>query len=53
MITGDNPFTAAAIAREEGVDDFLAQAKPERYFAVNKSGASSKTGWGFLCRSAC
>ena len=30
MITGDNPLTAAAIAREAGVDDFLAQATPER-----------------------
>jgi K+-transporting ATPase ATPase B chain len=29
MITGDNPMTAAAIAAEAGVDDFLAQAKPE------------------------
>jgi len=29
MITGDNPLTAAAIARESGVDDFLAQATPE------------------------
>jgi K+-transporting ATPase ATPase B chain len=29
MITGDNPLTAAAIAREAGVDDFLAQATPE------------------------
>lgn len=29
MITGDNPFTAAAIAAEAGVDDFLAQATPE------------------------
>jgi K+-transporting ATPase ATPase B chain len=29
MITGDNPLTAAAIAREEGVDDFLAEAKPK------------------------
>ena len=28
MITGDNPLTAAAIAREAGVDDFLAQATP-------------------------
>ena len=27
MITGDNPLTAAAIAREAGVDDFLAQAR--------------------------
>ena len=30
MITGDNPLTAAAIAGEAGVDDFLAQATPER-----------------------
>ena len=29
MITGDNPLTAAAIADEAGVDDFLAEATPE------------------------
>src|SRR5205085_5059301 len=29
MITGDNPRTASAIAREAGVDDFLAEATPE------------------------
>ena len=29
MITGDNPLTAAAIAAEAGVDDFIAQARPE------------------------
>jgi potassium-transporting ATPase ATP-binding subunit len=29
MITGDNPLTAASIAAESGVDDFLAEAKPE------------------------
>jgi K+-transporting ATPase ATPase B chain len=29
MITGDNPLTAASIAAEAGVDDFLAEAKPE------------------------
>ena len=29
MVTGDNPLTAAAIAREAGVDDFIAEAKPE------------------------
>ncbi|HTV72315.1 MAG TPA: potassium-transporting ATPase subunit KdpB [Candidatus Acidoferrales bacterium] len=29
MITGDNPLTASAIARESGVDDFLAEATPE------------------------
>jgi len=34
MITGDNPLTAAAIAREAGVDDFLDQAKPEDKLAL-------------------
>ncbi|OGI09789.1 MAG: potassium-transporting ATPase subunit B [Candidatus Melainabacteria bacterium RIFCSPLOWO2_02_FULL_35_15] len=29
MITGDNPLTASTIARESGVDDFIAEAKPE------------------------
>ena len=29
MITGDNPLTAATIAKESGVDDFIAEAKPE------------------------
>ena len=34
MITGDNPLTAAAIAHEAGVDDFIAQAKPEDKLAL-------------------
>jgi K+-transporting ATPase ATPase B chain len=34
MITGDNPLTAAAIAREAGVDDFIAEAKPEDKLAL-------------------
>jgi K+-transporting ATPase ATPase B chain len=34
MITGDNPMTAAAIAAEAGVDDFLAQATPEAKLAL-------------------
>jgi K+-transporting ATPase ATPase B chain len=34
MITGDNPLTAAAIALEAGVDDFLAEAKPEDKMAL-------------------
>ncbi len=34
MITGDNPLTAAAIAAESGVDDFLAQATPEAKLAL-------------------
>ncbi|MGD0387762.1 MAG: potassium-transporting ATPase subunit KdpB [Tepidisphaeraceae bacterium] len=37
MITGDNPLTAAAIAKEAGVDDFLAQAKPEDKLALLKA----------------
>ena len=36
MITGDNPLTAAAVAAEAGVDDFLAQAKPEDKMALIK-----------------
>ena len=34
MITGDNPLTAAAIAQEAGVDDFLAEATPEEKMAL-------------------
>src|SRR5690349_21815037 len=34
MITGENPVTAAAIAAEAGVDDFLAQATPEAKLAL-------------------
>jgi len=34
MITGDNPLTAAAIAKEAGVDDFLAEATPEAKLAL-------------------
>lgn len=37
MITGDNPLTAAAIAKEAGVDDFLAQATPENKMELIKS----------------
>jgi K+-transporting ATPase ATPase B chain len=36
MITGDNPVTAAVIAEEAGVDDFLAQATPEAKLALIK-----------------
>jgi potassium-transporting ATPase ATP-binding subunit len=43
MITGDNPLTAAAIAREAGLDDFLAQAKPEDKLAlIRKEQAKGK-----------
>jgi K+-transporting ATPase ATPase B chain len=37
MITGDNPLTAAAIAQEAGVDDFLAEATPEDKMKLIKS----------------
>jgi K+-transporting ATPase ATPase B chain len=37
MITGDNPLTAAAIAREAGVDDFLAEATPENKLDLIRS----------------
>jgi K+-transporting ATPase ATPase B chain len=37
MITGDNPLTAAAIAQEAGVDDFLAEATPENKMELIRS----------------
>jgi K+-transporting ATPase ATPase B chain len=36
MVTGDNPLTARAIAREAGIDDFFAQARPEDKLALIK-----------------
>jgi K+-transporting ATPase ATPase B chain len=41
MITGDNPLTAAAIAARAGVDDFVAQATPERKLAYIKEQQAS------------
>jgi potassium-transporting ATPase ATP-binding subunit len=41
MITGDNPVTAAYIARESGVDDFLAQATPENKLELIRKEQSS------------
>ena len=41
MITGDNPLTAAAIAKESGVDDFLAQATPEKKLELIKAEQSA------------
>jgi K+-transporting ATPase ATPase B chain len=41
MITGDNPLPACAIAREAGVDDFLAEATPETKMALIKREQSS------------
>jgi K+-transporting ATPase ATPase B chain len=43
MITGDNPRTAAAIAREAGVDDFIAEATPEKKLEfIRKEQAAGK-----------
>jgi K+-transporting ATPase ATPase B chain len=43
MITGDNPLTAATIAKQAGVDDFLAQATPEKKLAyIRKEQAEGK-----------
>jgi K+-transporting ATPase ATPase B chain len=43
MITGDNPLTAAAIAREAGVDDFLAEATPkEKMDLIRREQAEGK-----------
>ncbi len=43
MVTGDNPLTAATIAKEAGVDDFAAQAKPEDKIAlIRKEQAEGK-----------
>jgi K+-transporting ATPase ATPase B chain len=43
MVTGDNPLTAGAIARQAGVDDFIAQATPEAKLAyIRKEQAAGK-----------
>jgi len=43
MVTGDNPLTAATIARQAGVDDFIAQATPEAKLAyIRKEQAAGK-----------
>ena len=41
MVTGDNPVTAAAIASEAGVDDFLAEATPGGQAHVTSARSSS------------
>ena len=46
MITGDNPRTAATIAREAGVDDFIAQATPEDKIALHPHASRPRaTSW--------
>ena len=44
MITGDNRVTAAVIAQEAGVDDFLAEATPEAKMALIKE-EQGRAGW--------
>ena len=39
MITGDNPLTAQTIAAEAGVDDYVAEAKPEDKIAADSRAA--------------
>ena len=45
MITGDNPMTAAAIAAESGVDDFLAQATPEEKLKLIHEPSRPRASW--------
>ena len=45
MITGDNPLTAAAIAAEAGVDDFLAEATPEAKLKLIRDYQAQGRGW--------
>ena len=45
MITGDNPLTAAAIAQEAGVDNFLAEATPEEKMALIRRSSAVATWW--------
>ena len=50
MITGDNPMTAAAIAAEAGVDDFLAQATPEDKLKLDSRRAGQRQAGGDVRR---
>ena len=45
MITGDNPLTAAKIADESGVDDFLAEATPERKLELIRERSATGSWW--------
>ena len=45
MITGDNKFTAAAIAAEAGVDDYLAEATPEAKLKLIREHTGRKAAW--------
>ena len=45
MITGDNRLTAAKIAEESGVDDFLAEATPEAKLELIRDAAGRAAAW--------
>ena len=45
MITGDNRLTAAAIAAEAGVDDFLAEATPEAEAEADPRTPGARAAW--------
>lgn len=45
MCTGDNPLTAATIAREAGVDGFIAECKPEDKIARSKRSRQRESWW--------
>jgi len=45
MITGDNPVTAAAIAAQAGVDDYLAQATPETKLEFIRKEQAMESSW--------
>ena len=45
MVTGDNPLTAAKIAEEAGVDDFLAEATPEAQARADPRASRPTAGW--------
>ena len=45
MITGDNRLTAAKIAEESGVDDFLAEATPGGQARADQGAAGRRAGW--------
>ena len=45
MVTGDNPLTAKYIAEKAGVDDFIAEAKPEDKMELHPPRAAEAAGW--------
>ena len=52
MVTGDNRLTAAAIAAEAGVDDFIAEATPEDKLALHPHARRPRAGWSRCAATA-